>query len=80
MPVTEPIVAWDCQYHWALIVKASRFQGDGKEECAWKVETNLSGALDVLCMASDEAGVLVVVITVGLGRHCDLCMVYWLGI
>lgn len=43
--------------------------------------TYFSGALNVLCVATDKAGVLHVVCSVGLSGHDDVCVfVWWCGI
>jgi hypothetical protein len=52
----------------------------GNEREVWygrREETYFSGALDVLCVAGDEAGVLHVVGSGGLLRHAGCVCVVW---
>lgn len=75
LPVTEPIVACSSQYRWTLVMKKDVVDSEEKTDTGESKYTNLSGALDILCVASDETGVLVVVVTVGLSRHLGCCVV-----
>lgn len=56
-------------------MKKDVVNSEEKTDTGESKDTNLSGALDILCVASDETGVLVVVVTVGLGRHLGCCVV-----